>query len=181
MIELKAKYIIFPLCCKVHFLYITICPNIKTLCLPACDRIRSDQLISRVRPFETPWIAARQPPCPSPTPRVHSDSRPSSQWCHPAISCSVVPFSSCPQSFPESESFPINQLFAICKASPDSHFAFLHFFSMGMVLSLSPVQCHEPHSIVHQALYLSDLGPKIYFSLPLYNHQGFDLGHTWMV
>ena len=63
---------------------------------------------------------------------------------------------------------------AICKASPDSHVAFLHFFSMGMVLI--PVSCtsHEPHSIVHQALYLSDLGPQIYFSLPLYNHKGFD-------
>ena len=44
--------------------------------------------------------------------RVHSDSRPSSQWCHPAISFSVVPFSSCPQSLPASESFPISQLFA---------------------------------------------------------------------
>ena len=52
-----------------------------------------------------------RPPCPSPTPRVHSDSRPSSQWCHPAISSSVVPFSFCPQSLPESESFPMSQLF----------------------------------------------------------------------
>ena len=52
-----------------------------------------------------------RPPCPSPTPRVHSDSCPSSQWCHPAISSSVVPFSSCPQSLPASESFPISQLF----------------------------------------------------------------------
>ena len=52
-----------------------------------------------------------RPPCPSPTPRVHSDSRPSSQWCHPAISSSVVPFSSCPQSLPASESFPMSQLF----------------------------------------------------------------------
>ena len=43
-----------------------------------------------------------RPPCPSPTPRVHSDSHPSSQWCHPAISSSVVPFSSCPQSLPAS-------------------------------------------------------------------------------
>ena len=50
-----------------------------------------------------------RPPCPSPTPRVHSDSRPSSQWCHPAISSSVVPFSSCPQSLPASESFPMSQ------------------------------------------------------------------------
>ena len=53
-----------------------------------------------------------RPPCPSPTPRVHSDSRPSSPRCHPAISSSVVPFSSCPQSLPASESFPMSQLFA---------------------------------------------------------------------
>ena len=52
-----------------------------------------------------------RPPCPSPTPGVHSDSRPSSQWCHPAISSSVIPFSSCPQSLPASESFPMSQLF----------------------------------------------------------------------
>ena len=53
-----------------------------------------------------------RPPCPSPTPRVHSNSRPSSRWCHPAILSSVVPFSSCPQSLPASESFPVSQLFA---------------------------------------------------------------------
>ena len=53
-----------------------------------------------------------RPPCPSPTPRVHANSCPSSWWCHPAISSSVVPFSSCPQSLPESESFPMSQLFA---------------------------------------------------------------------
>ena len=53
-----------------------------------------------------------RPPCPSPTPGVHSHSRPSTQWCHPAISSSVIPFSSCPQSLPASESFPVNQHFA---------------------------------------------------------------------
>ena len=53
-----------------------------------------------------------RPPCPSPTPRVHPDSRPLSQWCHPAISSSGVPFSSGPQSLPASESFPMSQLFA---------------------------------------------------------------------
>ena len=52
-----------------------------------------------------------RPPCPSPTPGVHSNSHPSSQWCHPAISSSVVPFYSCPQSLPASESFPMTQLF----------------------------------------------------------------------
>ena len=53
-----------------------------------------------------------RPPCPSPTPGVHSDSRPSSPWCHPAISSSVFPFSSCPQSLPAAKSFPMSQLFA---------------------------------------------------------------------
>ena len=53
-----------------------------------------------------------RPPCPSPTPGVHPDSHPSSQWCHPAISSSVVPFSSCPQSLSASKSFPMSQLFA---------------------------------------------------------------------
>ena len=62
-----------------------------------------------LRPHESQHI---RPSCPSPTPRVHSDSRPSSQWCHLAISSSVVPFSSCLQSFPASESFPMSQLFA---------------------------------------------------------------------
>ena len=52
-----------------------------------------------------------RPPCPSPTPGVHSNSCPSSQWCHPASSSSVVPFSSCPQSFPAPTSFPMSQLF----------------------------------------------------------------------
>ena len=53
-----------------------------------------------------------RPPCPSPTPGVYLNSRPSSRWCHPAISSSVVSFSSCPQSLPASGSFPMSQLFA---------------------------------------------------------------------
>ena len=55
---------------------------------------------------------ARPPPCPSPTLRVHPNSGPPSWWCHPAISTTVFPFSSCPQSIPASESFPMSQLFA---------------------------------------------------------------------
>ena len=61
-----------------------------------------------LRPHE---LQHARPPYPSPTPGVHSNSHPSSQWCHPAISSSVVPFSSCPQSLPASESFPMSQLF----------------------------------------------------------------------
>ena len=62
-----------------------------------------------LRPHESQHT---RPPCPSPTPGVHPNSRPSSRWCHRAISSSVVPFSSCPQSLPASESFPMSQLFA---------------------------------------------------------------------
>ena len=62
-----------------------------------------------LRPHESQHT---RPPCPSPTPGVQSDSCPSSQLCHPAISSSVIPFSSCPQSLPASESFPMSQLFA---------------------------------------------------------------------
>jgi len=62
-----------------------------------------------LRPHE---LQHARPPCPSPSPGVHSNSHPSSQWCHPVISSSVIPFSSCPQSLPASESFPMSQLFA---------------------------------------------------------------------
>ena len=62
-----------------------------------------------LRPHESQHA---RPHCPSPTPGVHSDSHPLSQWCHPAISSSVIPFCSCPQSLPTSESFPMSQLFS---------------------------------------------------------------------
>ena len=65
----------------------------------------SVQSISRVQLFAT------RPPCPSPIPRVHSNSHPSGRWCHPAISSCVVPFSSCAKSLQASGSFPMSQLF----------------------------------------------------------------------
>ena len=69
----------------------------------------SVQSLSHVRPHESQHT---RPTCPSPSLGAHSNSHPSSRWCHPAISSSVVPFSSCPQSLPASESFPKSQLFA---------------------------------------------------------------------
>ena len=66
-------------------------------------------MFDSLRPHESQHT---RPPCPSPTPGVYSNSCPSSRWCHPAISSSVVPFSSCPQSLPASVSFPMSQLFA---------------------------------------------------------------------
>ena len=62
-----------------------------------------------LQPHESQHVS---PPCPSPTPGVYSNSCQSTRWCHPAISSSIVPFSSCPQSLPASESFAISQLFA---------------------------------------------------------------------
>ena len=73
-------------------------------------QFRSVQLLSRsdsLRPHESQHT---RPPCPSPTPGVYSNSCPSSRWCHPAISSSVIPFSSCSQSLPASRSFPMSKL-----------------------------------------------------------------------
>ena len=105
------------LCYTVVSCWLYILFYLSTVALYGCVSfccIRSDQ-ISRSVVFDSLQPHESQharPPCPSPTPGVHSDSRPSSQWCHSAISYSVVPFSSCPQSLPASESFPISQLFA---------------------------------------------------------------------
>ena len=68
------------------------------------DQISRSVVSDSLRPHESEHA---RPPCPSPTPGVHWHSRPSSQWCHPAISSSVVPFSSCPQSLPASEALVI--------------------------------------------------------------------------
>ena len=72
----------------------------------------SIQSLSRVWLFATPWIAARQASLSITNSRSFLKLMPISRWCHPAISCSVVPFSSCPQSLPVSGSFPTSQLFA---------------------------------------------------------------------
>ena len=77
--------------------------------IESSDQISCSVVSDSLWPHE---LQHARPPCPSPTPRLHPDSRPSSQWRHPAISSSVVPFSSCPQFLPASESFPMIQLFA---------------------------------------------------------------------
>ena len=78
----------------------------------ACSVQFSRSVVSdSLRPHESQHA---RPSCPSPTPGVHPDSHPSSQWCHPAILSSFVPFSSFPQSLPASESFPMSQLIWAC-------------------------------------------------------------------
>ena len=78
----------------------------------------SVQLLSCIRIFATHGLQHARPPCSSPTPAVYSNSCPSSRWCHPAISSSAVPFSSCPQSFPASGYFQMSQFFASGGQSP---------------------------------------------------------------
>ena len=85
--------------------HICICIHVSLSSVQFSHSVVSDSL----RPYESQHA---RPPCPSPAPGVHPNSRPSSWWCHPAISSSVVPFFSYPQSLPASESFPMSQLFA---------------------------------------------------------------------
>ena len=85
-------------------------------------------------PFPSPVDHILRPPYPSPTPGVHSNSRPSSQWCHPAISSSVVPFSSCPQSLPASESFPMDHI--LSELSTVTHLSWV-VLNAWLIVSLS--------------------------------------------
>ena len=85
-------------------------PLIECIAVLHGDSVQFSSFVSdSLRPHESQHA---RPSCPSPSPGVHSNLCPSSQWCHPAISFSVVPFSSCPQSLLASESFPMSQLFA---------------------------------------------------------------------
>ena len=86
-------------CLKLHARFLGIDSSVQFSC-----SVVSDSLWPR-------GLQQARPPCPSPTPRVYSSSCPLSRWCHPTVSSSVVPFSSCPQSFPASGSFPVSQLF----------------------------------------------------------------------
>ena len=85
-----------------------------SVCSDACNVSRSVQFSHSVM-SNSLWphgLQHTRPPCPSPTPGVYSNSCPLSRWCHPTISSSVFPFSSCLQSFPASGSFPMSQFFA---------------------------------------------------------------------
>ena len=86
-----------------------------------------------------------RPPCPSPTPRVHPNSSPLSWWCHPTISSSVIPFSSCPKSLPASESFPMSQLFAWGGQSTGVS-------ALASVLPKKSQGCSPPGSSIHGIL-----------------------------
>ena len=111
-IEFMKQYLLNPSSSNKHIWWIIsdddnkgVISSVQFSSVQFSHSVMSDSL----RPCESQHA---RPPCPSPTPGVHSDSRTSSQWCHPAISSSVVPLSFCPQSLPASETFPMSQLFA---------------------------------------------------------------------
>ena len=123
MVKYITKFTIFAIFkCSINYIYIIVQPSLlciaRTLSLSQTETVAiqfSSVQFSRSVVSDSLWPHESQharPPRPSPTPGVHSDSCPSSQWCHPAISSSGVPFPSCPQSLPASESFPMSQLFA---------------------------------------------------------------------
>ena len=115
-----------------------------------------------LRPHESQHA---RPPCPSPTPRVHSNSCPSSRWCHPAISSSVVPFSSCPQSLPASWSFQISQHFTSGSQS----------IEVSASASVLPMNIHDwfPLWLTGLISLLSKGLTRVYSSTTIQKHQFF--------
>ena len=113
-----------------------------------------------------------RPPCPSPTPKVYSNSCPSSRWCHPAISSSVIPFSSCPQFLPASESFPMSQLHEVAKVlefqlnHPSKEIPGLISFRMYW-LDLLGVQGTLKSLLQHHSLKASILRCSAFFTVQL--------------
>ena len=148
---------------------------------PSCPSVQFSRSVvsNSSRPHESQHA---RPPCPSPTPGVHSDSRPSSQWCHPAMTSSVVPFSSCPQSLPASESFPMSQLFA------------WGGLSIGVSASASVLpmnnQDWSPLGLTSLISLLSKGLSRVFYSTTTQKHQFFDAKpslwsnshiHTWLL
>ena len=115
-----------------------------------------------------------RPPCPSPTPRVHPNPCPLSQWCHPTFSSSVITFSSCPQSLPASGSFPVSQLFASggqkwsfsFSISPSSEYSELISFRMDWLDALA-VQGTLKNLLQHHSSKASILQCSAFFMVQL--------------
>ena len=155
--------------------------NITKLSVQFSRSVLSDSL----RPHESQHA---RPPCPSPTPGVHWDSRPSSPWCHPAISSFVIPFSSCPQSLPGSESFPMNQHIAWngqgTRASASAAAVLMHIYGWvplgltGLISLQSKGRSRVPSSITvwkHQFFSAqSSLWSKSHIHTWLWKNKRFD-------
>ena len=132
-----------------------------------------------------------RPPCPSPVPGVYPNPRPLSRWCHPAISSSVIPFSSCPQSFPASGSFPVSQPFPSggqsigvfsFNISPSNEHPGLISFRMDL-LDLLAVQGTLKSLLQHHSSEVSILRCSAFFTVQLshpYMTTGETIALTWL-
>ena len=149
------------------------CSTPSLECFPVIQ-FSSVQSLSRdsLRPHESQHA---RPPCPSLSPKVCSNSRPLSRWCHPTISSSVGPFSSCPQSFPASRSFPMSWFFTAggqsirasrFSISPSNEYSRLISFRMGW-FDLAVQSESESHSVVSDSLRPHGL-LLMEFSRPVY-------------
>ena len=160
--------VLFPL--KYRFLLLVL--NIELL-VQFSHSVVSDSL----RPHESQHA---RPPCPSPTPRVYPNSRPSSWWCHPAISSSIVPFSLCPQSLLASEYFPMSQLFAW--GGQSTRVSALASFLPKNTQDWSPLEWTGWISLQSKGLSRVFSNTTIqkhhFFSAPLYSQSNSHI-HTW--
>ena len=139
-------------------------------------------LFSCVWLFVTPWTAAWQPHCPSPTPGVYSNTYPLSWWCHPTLSSPVVPFSSQLQSFPASGSFQMSQLFASGGQS-------IQVWASTLVIKMN-IQDWFPLGLTGLISLLSKGLSRVFSNTPVQKHQFFSAQlsfwsnshiHTWLV
>ena len=145
-------------------------------------QLSSVQLLSRVRLFVTPWTAARQASLSSPAPGVYSNSCPLSQWCHPTISSSVIPFSSCLQSFPSIRVFS-NEL-VLCIRWPKYWVS-----ASASVFSMNIQDSFPLESIGFISLQSKGL-TRVFFNTTVQKHQFFGAQlslwfnshiHTWLL
>ena len=144
------------------------------------SQFSSVQSLSRVWLLWPRGLQHARPPCPSPTPEAYSNSRPSSQWCHPTISSSVIHLSSCPQSFPASGSFPMSRFFTSggksywsfsFGISPSNEYSGLISFRMDW-LDL----CSSRNSQESSTTQFKSINSSVLFSLWSNSHI-----HTWLL
>ena len=159
--------------------------NIKHIGTHYSQTVQNSVQFSRSVMSNSLWpheLQLSRPPCPSPTPRVYPNSHPSSWWCHPTISSSAVPFSSCLQSFPASGSFPVSRLFASCGQSIGAS-------APGLVLPMN-IQGWFPLGLIGLISLQSKGLSRVFSNTTVQKHQVFGAQpslwfnchiHTWLL
>ena len=131
------------------------------------DRTHTPRLVQFSHSVASDSLQHAKLACPSPTPGAYSNSCPLSQGYHPTISSSIVPFSSCPQSFPASESFPMSWLFSSCGQSIEAS-------TSSSVQSMN-IQGWFPLGLTGGLILLSKGLSRVFSSITIWNHQMFNV------